>query len=311
METSNQTSQRGFILLGLSDVPHLQIIFFCLFLIMYLITLSGNVLLIIVVLINSKLHTPMYFFLSNLSMIDICFSSTIVPRILMNTLSKDRSISLVGCALQMYFHMALGGAECIILAVMAYDRFVAICRPLHYQIIINKKMCLGLASIAWGVGFGGVSVHVTLTFQLPFCKSHHVNHFFCEMPPFFKLSCKDTRFNEIVMFVAALIVVLFAFFLTLISYIRIISTIFKTISAQGRDKAFSTCASHLTVVSMYFGPSIFMYLKPHSAQSPKIDRVMSIVYTVVTPMLNPIIYSMRNKDVKNTIKTKLCKLPNH
>ncbi|KAG8584032.1 hypothetical protein GDO81_008647, partial [Engystomops pustulosus] len=305
MENFNQTSQREFILLGLSDVPYIQYICFALFLIMYLITLSGNVLLIVGVWINERLQTPMYFFLSNLSIIDICFSSTIVPRILMNTVSTDRSISLVGCALQMYFHMALGAAECVILAVMAYDRFVAICRPLHYLTIISKKMCIGLASIAWSAGFGGASIHVTLTFQLPFCKSHHVNHFFCEMPPFFKLSCKDTQLNEIVMYIAAQIIILFAFFLTFISYVRIISTILKIISTQGRDKAFSTCASHLLVVSMYFGPSIFMYLKPRSAQSPEIDKVMSLVYTAVTPMLNPIIYSMRNKDVTDTIKSKL------
>ncbi|XP_071972445.1 olfactory receptor 5AP2-like [Engystomops pustulosus] len=308
MENSNQTSSGRFFLLGLSNVLYLQGICFCVFLIMYLMTLSGNVLLIIVVRINSKLQTPMYFFLSNLSIIDICFSSAIVPKILINTLSKDRSISLVGCALQMYFHLALGATECVILAVMAYDRFAAICRPLHYQTIINKKMCILLASISWGLGFGNASIHVPLTFQLPFCKSHHVNHFFCEMPPLFRLSCKDTRPNEIAMNIAAQIIVLSAFFFTLISYIHIISNVFKIRSSQGREKAFSTCASHLTVVSMYYGTIIFMYLKPRSAYSPEIDKTVSVLYTVVTPMLNPIIYSMRNKDVKETIKIKLCRL---
>ncbi|KAG8535101.1 hypothetical protein GDO81_029439, partial [Engystomops pustulosus] len=276
---------------------------FCVFLIMYLMTLLGNVLLIILVRINSKLQTPMYFFLSNLSMIDICFSSTIVPKILINTLSKDRSISLVGCALQMYFHMALGASECILLAVMAYDRFAAICRPLHYQTIINKKMCILLASISWGVGFITASVHVPLTFQLPFCKSHHVNHFFCEMPPFLRLSCKDTRPNEIAITVTAQFITLCSFFLTLISYIHIISNVFKIRSSQGREKAFSTCASHLTVVSMFYGTIIFMYMKPRTA-----DKTVSIIYTVVTPMINPIIYSIRNKDVKDTIKMKLSSL---
>ncbi|XP_071972437.1 olfactory receptor 5AP2-like [Engystomops pustulosus] len=305
MENLNQTSSGRFFLLGLSNVFYLQGICFCVFLIMYLMTLSGNVLLIIVVRINSKLQTPMYFFLSNLSMIDICFSSTIVPKILINTLSQDRSISLVGCALQMYFHLTLGSTECILLAVMAYDRFAAICRPLHYQTIINKKMCILLASISWGVGFITASVHVPLTFQLPFCKSHHVNHFFCEMPPFFRLSCKDTRPNEIAMSITAQFIVLCSFFLTLISYIHIISNVFKIRSSQGRDKAFSTCASHLTVVSMYYGTLIFMYMKPRSADLPEIDKTVSLLYTAVTPMLNPIIYSMRNKDVKDTIKMKL------
>ncbi|XP_071972440.1 olfactory receptor 5AS1-like [Engystomops pustulosus] len=308
MENSNQTSSGRFFLLGLSNVFYLQGICFCVFLIMYLMTLSGNVLLIIVVRINSKLQTPMYFFLSNLSMIDICFSSTIVPKILINTLSQDTSISLVGCALQMYFHMALGAAECILLAVMAYDRFAAICRPLHYQTIINMKMCILLASISWGMGFITASVHVPLTFQLPFCKSHHVNHFFCEMPPFFRLSCKDTRPNEIAMSVTAQFIALCSFFLTFISYIHIISNVFKIRSSQGRDKAFSTCASHLTVVSMFYGTIIFMYLKPRSADLPEIDKTVSIIYTAVTPMLNPIIYSMRNKDVKDTIKMKLSSL---
>ncbi|XP_071972444.1 olfactory receptor 5AP2-like [Engystomops pustulosus] len=308
MENLNQTSSGRFFLLGLSNVFYLQGICFCVFLIMYLMTLSGNVLLIIVVRINSKLQTPMYFFLCNLSTIDICVSSAIVPKLLINTLSKDRSISLVGCALQMYFHMTLGASECILLAVMAYDRFAAICRPLHYQTIINKKMCIFLASISWGLGFVNASIHVPLTFQLPFCKSHHVNHFFCEMPPLFQLSCKDTHPNEIAMNIAAQIIVSCAFFLTLISYIHIISNVFKIRSSQGRDKAFSTCASHLTVVSMYYGTIIFMYLKPRSANSPEIDKTVSIIYTVVTPMLNPIIYSMRNKDVKDTIKNKLCRL---
>ncbi|KAG8560037.1 hypothetical protein GDO81_014748 [Engystomops pustulosus] len=308
METSNQTSSGRFFLLGLSNVLYLQGICFCVFLIMYLMTLLGNVLLITVVRINSKLQTPMYFFLSNLSMIDICFSSAIVPKILINTLSTDKSISFLGCALQMYFHMALGSIECILLAVMAYDRFVAICKPLHYQTIINKKMCILLASISWGVGFLNASVNIPLTLQLPFCKSHHVNHFFCEMPPFFRLSCKDTRLNEIIMTVAAQFIVLSAFLLTLISYIHIISSVFKIRSSQGRDKAFSTCASHLTVVSMYYGTIISMYMKPRSANSPEIDKTVSLLYTAVTPMLNPIIYSMRNKDVKDTIKMKLFRI---
>ncbi|XP_044127336.1 putative olfactory receptor 2W6 [Bufo gargarizans] len=310
MEDSNQTSPEGFILLGLSNVPYLQVMCFIVFLIMYIITLSANVLLIIVVRINSTLHTPMYFFLINLSIIDICFSSTIVPKILINTLSKDKSISLVGCALQMYFHMVLGTAECIILAVMAYDRFAAICRPLHYQAIINKKMCACLASMSWSVGFGGASIHTPLTFQLPFCKSHHVNHFFCEMPPFFALSCKDTRTNEILMYVQAMLIIIYAFFFTLISYIQIIISILKIRSSKGRHKAFSTCASHLTVVSLYYGTIIFMYLKPRSAYSPQIGKTMSILYTAVTPMLNPIIYSIRNKDVKDTIKIRLSKKSN-
>ncbi|KAM8921487.1 olfactory receptor 5AP2-like [Pelodytes ibericus] len=297
----NQTIASRFILLGLADVPHLQGVFFFLFLVMYVITLSGNLLLIIVVRINSKLQTPMYFFLSNLSVIDMCFSSTIVPQILINTMSQDRSISLLGCATQMYVSLALGSTECFILAVMAYDRYAAICKPLHYNIIMNKSLCVSMVAGSWTVSFMNSAVHVVLTFQLPFCRSHQVNHFFCEMPPFFRLSCRDTWLNEVVMYIGAGIIAMCSFCLTLVSYIQIISTILKIRSTQGQHKAFSTCASHLTVVSLYYGTIMLMYLRPRSMYSPGTDKTVSVLYTTVTPMLNPIIYSMRNKDVKGSI----------
>ncbi|KAG8553755.1 hypothetical protein GDO81_003531 [Engystomops pustulosus] len=290
-----------FILLGLSDVPYLQVTCFLIFLLMYIITLAGNLLLIIVVRINPNLQTPMYFFLSNLSFIDICFSSTIVPKILVNTLAKDRSISLIGCALQMYFSLALGATECIILAVMAFDRFAAICRPLHYSTIMSRMLCVTLAVGSWMTCFMNSSIHVFITFQLPYCKSHHISHFFCEIPPFLQISCTDTRLNEIAMYVSAGIIVMMSFFLTLISYIHIISTILKIQSSQGRQKTFSTCTSHLTVVTLYYGTIMFMYLRPRSAYLPETDKTVSILYTVVTPMMNPFIYSVRNKDVKFTI----------
>ncbi|KAM4663614.1 olfactory receptor-like protein OLF1 [Discoglossus pictus] len=305
-EHTNQTFV-GFILLGLSNTPHLQVLCFLLFLVMYIITLSGNTLLIIVVRITTRLKTPMYFFLSNLSFIDICFSSTIVPKILVNTISKDKSISVLGCAVQMYISLALGSTECFILAVMAYDRYVAICNPLHYNSVMSKKLCIGLAAASWTFSFMNAVIHVSLTFKLPYCKSHHINHFFCEMPPFFRLSCRDTWFNEVVMYISAGIIAMCAFFLTLISYIYIISTILKIKSSQGRHKAFSTCASHLTVVSLYYGTIMFMYLRPRSSYSPQTDKTVSILYTTVTPMLNPIIYSMRNKEVKGTIKKKIAR----
>ncbi|XP_073466372.1 olfactory receptor 5AR1-like isoform X1 [Aquarana catesbeiana] len=311
MEVVNQTSSDRFILIGLSNVPHLQVIFFLVFLLMYIITLSGNLLLIIVVRINPKLQTPMYFFLGNLSIVDIFFSTTIVPKLLINTLSIDKSISLLGCALQMFFAITLGATECIILAVMAYDRFVAICRPLHYSTIMNKTVCVSLAAGSWGICLLNSTVHVVLTFQLPYCKSHHVNHFFCEMPPFFRMSCRDTQFNEMLMYILAGLLVMCSFCLTLISYINIISTILKIRSSDGRHKAFSTCASHLTVVSLYYGTIMFMYMRPRSTYSAEIDKTVSIFYTAVTPMLNPIIYSMRNKDVKNCNKINVKKSLKH
>ncbi|XP_075700758.1 olfactory receptor 5AR1-like [Rhinoderma darwinii] len=301
MEKSNQTSPNGFILLGLSDVPQLQVICFLVLLVMYLITFSGNVLLIIVVRTNPTLHTPMYFFLCNLSVIDIGLSSTIVPVILTNTLSKDKSISLLGCAFQMFFILLLGTAECVLLSVMAFDRFAAICRPLHYNLIINKTVCVFLASTSWTVGLLNATLQVPLTFQLPFCRSHHINHFFCEVPPFLKLSCKDPRLNELSMYIAAGIIAMGAFVLTLGSYINIISNILKIRSSQGRQKAFSTCGSHLTVVILYYGTILIIYLRPRSSYSPETGKALSVVYTAVTPMLNPIIYSIRNKDVKNSV----------
>ncbi|KAM4664091.1 olfactory receptor 5V1-like [Discoglossus pictus] len=305
MEPSNQTTVSKFILLGLSSIPYLQLVYFLLFLVIYTITLSGNILLIIVVRIDSRLQTPMYFFLSNLSFIDICFSSSVVPKILVNTLAQDKSISFLGCAAQMYFSLALGASECIILAVMAYDRYIAICKPLHYNTIMNKVFCICLAATSWTVSFLNSVIHAFFTFRLPYCKSNHVNHFFCEMPPLFRLSCKDTLFNEIAVYISGGLIALFSFVLTLLSYVNIIPTILKIPSTKGRHKAFSTCASHLTVVSLYYGTIIFMYLRPRHSYFPKRDRAVSILYTVITPMLNPIIYSVRNKDVKRTLRKTL------
>ncbi|XP_056408683.1 olfactory receptor 2G3-like [Hyla sarda] len=301
MGISNQTLPSWFILLGLSTVPHLQVLGFLVFLVMYIITLAGNCLLLITVRISLALHTPMYFFLSNLSFIDICFSSTIVPVILINTLSTDKSISVGGCVFQMFFSLILGAAECILLAVMAYDRFVAVCRPLHYSSIMNMRFCTVLVLIPWIVGFIDSCIQVSLTWTLPFCRTHHVNHFICEMPPFLRLSCRDPQLNETVMYVAAGIIVLCSFVLTLISYIFILTAILKIRSSQGRRAVFSTCTSHLTVIALYYGTIMSIYLQPPSSHSLERQKIVSILYTVVTPMLNPIIYSIRNKDVKKCI----------
>ncbi|XP_063295404.1 putative olfactory receptor 13C6 [Pelobates fuscus] len=234
----NQTTTSGFILVGLTNVTYLQPLCFFVFLVMYAITLSGNIILIVVVRINLRLQTPMYFFLSNLSFIDICFSSTIVPKILINTLSQDKSISFLGCAAQMYFSLCLGATECFLLTVMAFDRYAAICKPLHYNVIMNKKLCFSLAAGSWAAGFINAFIQVPLTFKLPYCRSHHINHFFF----------------------------------------------------------FSTCASHLTVVALYYGTIMSMYLRPPSVYIHETDKTISILYTTVTPMLNPIIYSIRNED---------------
>ncbi|KAM8921489.1 olfactory receptor 1f45-like [Pelodytes ibericus] len=305
MEYSNQSSVRQFILLGLSTVPYLRAIDFFLFLLMYLFTLLGNGLLIALVGINSKLQTPMYFFLINLSVIDIGISSTIIPKILVNTLARDKSISFLGCASQTYFHLALGKTECFILAVMAFDRYAAICKNLRYRTIMDRKVCLWLGIGSWTISFLNAIIHVVSIFQLPFCRSTHVNHYFCEMPPLFKLSCTDTSLIELGVFIAGGLNVLCAFVLILTSYVHIISSILKISSKTGRNKTFSTCGSHLTVVTIFYGTIMFMYLRPRSSYSPRRDRMVSIIYTVVNPLLNPIIYSIRNKEVKDTLRKAL------
>ncbi|KAM3920475.1 olfactory receptor 1f45-like [Leptodactylus fuscus] len=306
MELFNQSSSSRFILLGLSTDPYLKVIGFLGFLMMYLTTLLANFLLIIVVSINPKLQTPMYFFLTNLSFIDIWFSTTVVPKILINTLKKDRSISLLECAFQMHFHLTLGSVECFLLAVMAYDRFAAICRPLHYNTIMSRTMCIRLTAASWIISFSNSILQVVYTFQMSFCHPY-VNHFFCEVPPFIKISCSDTWLHEVAMYIATGIAASLSFFLTLISYIHILSTIFKISSAEGRYRALSTCGSHIIVVTMYYGTIMILYLRPHSHSSSGLDKSVSLLYSTVTPMLNPIIYSVRNKDVKGTIRYNLVK----
>eukprot|EP00079_Xenopus_tropicalis_P038199 XP_017951970.1 PREDICTED: olfactory receptor 2G6-like [Xenopus tropicalis] len=278
MENSNETSFNRFFLLSLADTPSLKAFSILIFLIMYILALTVNSLLIIVVRINLRLHTPMYFFLSNLSIIDIGISTSVVPKLIIMTVTQDTSISRLECASQMFFHSALVASECILLAVMAYDRYVAICKPLHYNTITNKRFCISVAAACWAVGCSNSSIHVPYTFQLSFCRSHHVNHFFCEIPVFVHLSCQDTWVHEVSMYISACIIGLSAFILTLFSYAYIISAILNIRSTEGRHKAFSTCASHLTVVSLYYGPLMFMYLRPHSRNSPSIERTVSIIY---------------------------------
>ncbi|XP_018430137.1 PREDICTED: olfactory receptor 5V1-like [Nanorana parkeri] len=305
LENSNQTVVRKFILLGLSSINSLQVVFSLLLFLMYMVTSLGNLLLIIIVKLNPRLQTPMYFFLTNLATIDICYSTTVVPKILASTLSQDRSISFLGCAIQLYFHASLAAAECLILTIMAFDRYNAICKPLQYHMIMDQKLCFRLAVACWAVSFA-VPVHLTLyTFGLPFCKSNRIEHFFCEMPPLLNLACADIWFNEILAYIAAIVVVGGTFVLILVSYLFITLTILKIDSTKQKQKAFSTCASHLLVVFLFYVTVLFMHLRPPSSYSPQQDRVVSIFYTVVTPMLNPIIYSVRNKEIKVAIRKTL------
>ncbi|KAM9119079.1 olfactory receptor 10A2-like [Pangshura tecta] len=294
----NSTTITGFILLGFSDIPSLQHLFFSVFLVTYIVTLAGNLLIIVLTLADPALHTPMYFFLRNLSFLEMCYTSVNVPKMLGNLFSGDKAISFNGCAMQTYFSFFLGGAECFLLASMAYDRYVAICKPLHYPVIMNRKVSTGLAAGSWLSGFLMSFGHTSMVFTLPFCRSHEINHFFCDIPPLLKLACGDTSRNEMAVFIMAFFFVIFPFMSILMSYICIISTILRMPSGKGRRKSFSTCSSHLMVVAVFYGSACIMYLKPNSSYSPETDKFLSLFYTVITPMLNPIIYSLRNKEVK-------------
>ncbi|XP_031761850.1 olfactory receptor 1-like isoform X2 [Xenopus tropicalis] len=300
--SANTTGATEFLMLGLSDVPHRQMLLFMSFLIMYLLNILGNMTIILLVKLDSHFHTPMYFFLGNLSFVDICYTSSIVPKMLINIMSKEKSISLTECILQLYFFLLFACTECFLLAAMAYDRYVAICNPLHYTMIISKKLCILLVIASWLASALHSLLHSLMVSRLTFCGTNKMNHFFCDMAPLLKLSCSDTSINKLLIYTEGGLPVLIPFGIVLVSYVRIISSIMKIHSADGRYKAFSTCSSHLTVVILFYGTIAFMYLRPSSSYSLNYDRVVSVVYTVVAPMLNPFIYSLRNNEVKGALK---------
>ncbi|OCT68930.1 olfactory receptor 1019 [Xenopus laevis] len=302
MDAKNQTILKDFILMGLSNNPRVKLFLFIFFFIVYSITLTGNCSLIILTRIIRKLQSPMYMFIRNLAILDITFTSVTVPKMLVSLLSERSHISYNGCFTQLYFYHFLGSAECFLLSIMGYDRYVAICHPLHYPQIMSKKSCICLASSCWITGLLYSFVHTILTASLLFCHSREVNHFFCDMPPLLKLSCSDTTLNEIVILSLGGIAAGASFTLTVISYIYIITTIIKIRSAEGRKKAFSTCVAHLTIVSIFYGTIIIMYLRPQSSHSLDHDKMLSVFHNVITPMLNPLIYSLRNKDVKDSLR---------
>ncbi|XP_029435774.1 olfactory receptor 5B12-like [Rhinatrema bivittatum] len=291
-----------FIILGLSDNPQLQVPLFLVFLLIYLITLLGNLVIITVTCADPRLHTPMYFFLSNLSLTDICCSSSIVPKLLDIFLSGNKTISYAGCMMQLYFCMDFSCIEALLLTNMAYDRYAAICDPLHYSLIMNQRVCVLLAAASWIIGFLPSETITASVTRLEFCASNVIDHFFCDLLPLLKLSCTDTATTLNLMFVTAALISVPAFLETLISYIYIISTILRIRSAEGKRKAFSTCSSHLTIVSVYYLSIFCMYLRPPSSYSQEQGIILSVVYTTDTPMLNPIIYSLRNKEVNNAVR---------
>ncbi|XP_065271321.1 olfactory receptor 6N1-like [Emys orbicularis] len=294
----NQTVIMEFILLGFGDLPDLQIL---LFLIIYLATVAGNTLIVALVVADHHFHTPMYFFLGNLSCLETCYTSTILPRLLISLLTGDKTMSVSGCIIQLYFFGSLACTECYLLAAMSYDRYLAICKPLHYSTLMNIRICLQLAAASWLNGCLAVIILISFLSQVLFCSPNEIDHFYCDVMPLMELSCSDTRLIILVDFILACVFILPPFLLTLTSYVCIIATILRIPSTTGRKKAFSTCSSHLIVVTIFYGTLIVVYMLPKRDTLGDLKKVLSLCYTVLTPLVNPLIYSLRNREVKEAL----------
>ncbi|XP_077918085.1 olfactory receptor-like protein OLF4 [Halichoerus grypus] len=301
MDPGNDTGISDFLLLGLSEEPELQSLIFGLFLSMYLITVFGNMLIILAISSDSHLHTPMYFFLANLSFVDICFTSTTIPKMLWNIQTQSKMITYEGCLSQMYFFILFAGLDIFLLTVMAYDRFVAICHPLHYTVLMKPWLCELLVLVSWILSVLHSFLESLMVLQLSFCRKVEIPHFFCELNQMIQLACSDTFLNTMVMYFAAMLLGGAPLAGVLYSYSKIVSSILGISSAQGKYKAFSTCASHLSVVSLFYCTGLGVYLSSAATQNSHSSAVASVMYTVVTPMLNPFIYSLRNKDIKGAL----------
>ncbi|XP_012884472.1 PREDICTED: olfactory receptor 5B3-like [Dipodomys ordii] len=303
----NRTEVTEFILLGLTSNPDLQVPLFITFLMVYIITLVGNLGMILLILLDSRLHTPMYFFLGNLSLVDFCYSSAVTPKVMAGLLFTDKVISHNGCATQVFFFSGFATVENYLLASMAYDRYAAVCKPLHYTTTMTTNMCLGLIIGSYVCGFLSASIFNGNAFSLTFCESNVIHHFFCDLPAVMVLSCSDRHFNDLVLLYLASFNIFVALTIILISYAMIFITILKMRSAAGHQKAIYTCASHFTAVSIFYGTLIYMYLQPNSSHSMDTDKISSVFYTMIIPMLNPVVYSLRNKEVKNAFTKMISK----
>ncbi|XP_004481125.1 putative olfactory receptor 2W6 [Dasypus novemcinctus] len=302
MGRDNDSHLQAFILVGFSDRPHLEMILFAFVLVFYIMTLVGNTAIILLSIIDARLHTPMYFFLGNLSFLDLCFTTTIVPQLLWNLWGPEKTITYYGCVAQLYIYMVLGSTECVLLAVMSYDRYAAVCRPLHYTVVMHPRLCLQLVTVSWCCGFLNSFVMCPQTMQLSRCGRQRVDHFLCEMPALIAMSCEDTMLVEAFAFALGVALLLVPLSLILISYGMIAAAVLKIRSAVGRKKAFNTCSSHLMVVSLFYGTIIYMYLQPANSYSQDQGKFLTLFYTIVTPSVNPLIYTLRNKDVKGAMK---------
>ncbi|XP_049984319.1 olfactory receptor 13F1 [Alexandromys fortis] len=309
MVQANWTSVTVFFFLGFSHYPKVEVVIFVLCLLMYLTTLLGNTVLISITILDSHLHTPMYFFLSNLSFLDIWYTSSALIPMLANFILGKNTISFSGCASQMYFSLAMGSTECVLLSMMAYDRYVAICKPLRYPIIMNRRVCVQIAGSSWLTGCLTALVETGPVLQLSLCGNSIINHFTCEILALLKMACVDTSMVQLIMLVISILLLPLPMLLICGSYAFILSNILRISSVDGRSKAFSTCAAHLTVVVLFYGTALSMYLKPSAVDSQEIDKFMALIYAGLTPMLNPIIYSLRNKEVKMAVKKLLIRNP--
>ncbi|MBZ3887680.1 Olfactory receptor 5W2 [Sciurus carolinensis] len=302
MNRENCSSLSEFVFLGITSNTDLRVTLFIMFLLIYLINLLANLGMIFLIRVDPKLHTPMYFFLSHLSFCDLCYSTAVGPKMLVDIFSKNKSIPFLGCALQFLTFCIFADAECLLLAVMAFDRYKAISNPLRYAVDMSTKVRSLLMAGVYLIGLADALIHTTLTFHLCFCGSNEINHFFCDLPPLYLLSCSDTQVNELVLFTIFGFIELSTISGILVSYCYIISSVLKIRSAEGRLKAFSTCTSHLSAVAVFQGTILFMYFRPSSSYSLDQDKMSSLFYTLVIPMLNPLIYSLRNKDVKEALQ---------
>ncbi|XP_004695621.1 PREDICTED: olfactory receptor 2T10 [Condylura cristata] len=302
MWLTNQTQDVEFFLLGIfSQSSYPGFLFFLIFGI-FLIAVSANIILIILIHFDSCLHTPMYFFINQLSLMDLIYISVTVPKMLANKLVNVRTISIWGCGTQMFFYLLLGGSEYCLLAAMAYDRYVAICHPLRYFVLMNHRMCHLLAAACWFVGSVDGLILTPITMTFPFCRSREIYHFFCEVPAVMKLSCSDTSLYEIFMYLCCILMLLIPITVISGSYYFIVLTIHRMNSVEGKKKAFATCSSHITVVFIFYGAAVYTYMLPSSYHTPEKDMVVSFFYTILTPVLNPVIYSLRNKEVAGALK---------
>lgn len=308
MNLGNESAPKIFILLGFSSHPWLEMPLFIMVLVAYVCTVLGNISIIVVSRKDPQLDSPMYFFLSNLSFLDLCFTTTTIPQLLRNLWGPDKSISYGGCVTQFYIFHFLGATECILLAVMSLDRYIAICKPLRYPAIMHQQLCILLVSMAWLSGLANSLLQSTLTVKLPFCGNNKVDNFLCEVPVMIKMSCANTAFNIAMLSIVGTFYSLVPLSLILISYGFIVATVLRIRSSEGKKKAFNTCGSHVVVVTLFYGPVISMYVQPSSSNSQDKNKLLSLFYSLVTPMLNPFIYTLRNKDMKGAMKRLLVSL---